>query len=49
MFGMLAKGPVACFVVVVSQAIFFLQWLHESKFKIIPYMQHQLISVCTNM
>ena len=37
-FGKLAKGPEASFVVVVSQAIILLQYLCESKFKIIPYM-----------
>ena len=45
-FGKLSQSPVACFV---SQAVIFLQELVESEFKIIPYMQHQLIRVCTNI
>ena len=48
-FGKLANCPIACFVVVVSQAIIVLHWLCESKFKSIPYIQHQLINVCTNI
>ena len=43
-----AKNHVTCFVVMVSQAIIFAQQLCESEFKTIPYMAHQLISVCTN-
>ena len=42
------KILVACFVVVLSQAIIVLQWLCESKFKMMTYMKHQLIRVCTN-
>ena len=40
-FDKLAKSLVACFVVVVFSG--------NRKFKLIPYMQHQLISVCTNI
>ena len=45
----LAKSPIACFVVVVFQAIIFQQYMCESEIKIIRQMQHQLISVCTNI
>ena len=44
---MLAKTPVAWFVVVVSQAIIFLQYLSESKFKSIPY-NAALINKCVH-
>ena len=43
------KVPSPIFVcVVASQLLLFPQCLYESKVKIIPYIQHQLISVYTN-